>query len=655
MFLFVLISVRGFSEEPEKNKARKNVEFTKKNFTKNIESLDFALAELKMGDQYYEYGNWLYVDALFHYLNAYTVNPDNAELNYKIGKSYLNTFNKQDALPYLQDAYMLDPEVSADVKLLLAEAYQINFKFDSAIVYYNDFLNEKSRKVYDEDFARAELGIKQSRNAIIMVADPKPFVIGSTGNSINGLYPDYCPVISSDGKTMYYTSRRPGTTGGERDQKDFKYNEDIYKAELINGTWVYDAGSVKFNSDNHDATVGLSADGKTMLVYRGSNGGDLYYSQLSGWNEWTDLKPLENLNTEYKESSAAISPNGQKLYFTSDRPGGYGGLDIYVSQLKTDGSWGTPVNLGPTINSQYDEEGVSLNGDGTVLYFSSNGTRSMGGYDVFKSQYGNNAWTTPENLGYPLNTPEDDVFFTFTGDEKMGYFSSEREDGYGSQDIYSVEMIPQRNPMIVLNGLVIDKLSGTLVEYSDVMITDEDGIEIGTWNDLGLGTPMYSVDVESGKTYHISVRSEGYIGVDEDITIGESNENSADITHITELSLLDIRSLTLPNVFFDFDKSDLRQAAIDDLNYVIKVLNDYPSIQLELSGNTDIIGPWDYNLALSHTRAITVYNYLTSHGISPERLIISWHSFDMPWGDNSTDNGRQLNRRTELKIVSHNN
>jgi outer membrane protein OmpA-like peptidoglycan-associated protein len=165
---------------------------------------------------------------------------------------------------------------------------------------------------------------------------------------------------------------------------------------------------------------------------------------------------------------------------------------------------------------------------------------------------------------------------------------------------------------------------------------------------------MYSVDVESGKTYHVSVRSEGYQIVDEVITIGETNENSSDITHVTALSILDINSLVLPNVFFDFDKSNLRQAATDDLNYVIKVMNDYPAIQLELSGNTDIVGPWDYNLALSYARATAVYNYLTANGISPERLIISWHSFDMPWGDNSTDNGRQLNRRTELKIVSHN-
>ncbi len=565
MILFAFISLNSFSEEPEKNKAKKNVEFTKKNFTKNIESLDFALAELKIGDQYFEYGNWLYVDALFHYLNAYTVNPDNAELNYKIGKSYLNTFNKEEALPYLEDAYALDPNVSVDIKLLLAKAYHINFKFDKAIEYYNEFLTDGSRKVYDNDFASAELGIKQARNAIQMVDDPKPYVIGSTGNSINGLYPDYCPVISSDGKVMYYTSRRSETTGGERDEQDFKYNEDIYKAELINGTWVYDASSVKFNSDNHDATVGLSNDGKTMLVYRGSNGGDLFYSQLSDWNEWSDLKPLAELNTSYKESSAAISPDGKKLYFTSDRPSGYGGLDIYMSQLKNDGSWSAPVNLGPTINTQNNEEGVSLNGDGSLLYFSSNGARSMGGYDVFKSANNGNGWETPENLGYPLNTTEDDVFFTFTGNENMGFFSSERADGFGSQDIYFVELIPQRNPMIVLNGLVVDKLTGTPVEYSDVTITDEDGVEVGTWNDLGLETPMYSVDVESGKTYHVSVRSEGYQIVDEVITIGETNENSSDITHVTALSILDINSLVLPNVFFDFDKSNLRQAATDDL------------------------------------------------------------------------------------------
>lgn len=655
IFLLILLMPFAMAEGPDKTSQKKNVEFSKKNFTKNPQSLDYALSELKMGDQFYEIGNWMYVDALFHYQNAYTVNPDNALLNYKIGKSYLMTFNKEQSLSYLEDAYLIDPQVSPDIALLLAESYQINYRFDKAIEMYNIFLTARNRNVEPADIKTAELKLMQTYNAIDLFTHPKPFVVSSTGGGINSLYPEYCPVISSDGSSMYYTSRRPGTTGGNRDERDYKYNEDIYKATKVNGLWKMDQSQpVEFNSDTHDATVGLSADGKTMLVYRGTNGGDLFVSQLTDWDQWSSLQALTDINTQYKESSAAISPDGQRLYFTSDRPGGYGGLDIYTCVLQADGSLGKPINLGPTINSAYDEEGVSLNAEGNVLFFSSNGLKSMGGYDVFKSRNDGTGWSAPENLGYPLNTPEDDVFYTFTGDENFAFFSSERVDGFGSQDIYTMQMIPQRNPMIVLSGLVIDKLSGIPVENSDVFIMDENGKEIGTWNDIGMGTPMYSVEVESGKTYRISARAEGYNASEEILTI-ENNESEFDnVMHVTELSMLDISRLNLPNIFFDFDKYDLRQAAINDLNYVVKIMNEYPEINLELSGHTDIVGAWDYNLALSHKRAQTVLNYLISKGVSAERLSISWHSFDMPWGDNSNDTGRQFNRRTEIKIISHN-
>lgn len=643
------------AEGPDKTGQKTNVSFTRKNFLQNPEALNFALAEIKMGDQFYDAGGWQYVDALFHYLNAWSINPDNAALNYKIGRAYLETYNKEKSLSFLEDAYALDPNVSYDLPLLLARSYHLNYMFDKALVMYEQFLTTKNRDVKPFEVASAELGLMQTYQAIAMFTNPRNYLVKTTGDEINSLYPDYCPVVTSDGTTMYYTSRRPGTTGGGRDARDFKYNEDIYKAELREGRWTTrQMGQITFNSETHDATVGISEDGSTMLIYRGLNGGDLYVSQQSNWESWSEPTALTEINTEWKESSAAISPDGDMLYFTSDRPGGYGGLDIYVSVLKADGRWGNPINLGSTINSAYDEEGISLGINGDVLYFSSNGPASMGGYDVFRSGHDENGWSVPQNMGYPLNTPDDDVFFTFTGDETYAYFSSERSDGYGSQDIYELQLIPEKNPMLLLSGLVVDKLSGLPVENSDVMIVDENGIETGIWNDLGTGTPMYSVEIESGKTYFISVRSEGYLPVEEAITPILSENGSENVIHVTELSMMDISSISLPNVFFDFDKYDLRASAIEDLNYVVRVMQNYPTLHLELSGHTDIVGSWDYNLALSHKRAITVYNYLINSGISEDRLRISWHSFDMPWGDNNTDVGRQFNRRTALKIISHN-
>ncbi len=653
LILLILLPVFVLkAEEPDKTKKqRENVEFTRSNFKNNLKALTYALDEIEQGDKFFNLGNWYYVDAMFHYMNAYEVNPDNAMLNYKIGTSILMTYNKQDALFYLQEAELLDPDVAFNLPYMLGLAYHLNYDFDNAISNYNAYLQKLKGRKYKDDRSDVELRIKQARSGIILMAEELDYEIENVGFRVNSIYPDYCPVISADGNTMFYTSRRPGTTGGERDINDFKYNEDIYWAEKVNDKWEFrDRSNIDFNTNTHDATVGLSHDGRTLLVYRGTGGGDLFYSIRGTDMSWSNLTPMEDINTEYKESSACLSKDGKTLYFTSDRPRGYGGLDIYMSKMKMDGSWGLAVNLGPVINSQYDEEGVSLSEDDRVLYFSSNNSRSMGGYDVFRAEHDGMQWNRPVNMGYPLNTTDDDVFFTFTGQSEMAYFSSERIDGAGSQDIYSLDLVPQRM-MIVLKGMVIDEFTKSPIDFADIRITDFHGNEIAVYNDLGMGTPMYSVELEAGKQYFITARSDGYNEVKEELFVEEWGTGPEEIYHTSILSMMNPEDIRIPFVFFDFDKFDLRQKSINDLNFVIRVMNAYPDADLLITGHTDIIGNWEYNLELSKLRSMVVHDYLVDNGIDSERISFEYFSYDRPIATNSNDEGRQLNRRTELKLI----
>lgn len=643
------------AEEPEKPASKKqtNVEFTKRNFESDLSALDFALKEIERGDAFFSMGYWKYVDALPHYLNAYEINPNNAELNYKIGKSYLMTYDKFEAQSYLESAYNLDQNVSGDIQYLLGQAYHYNYEFEKAIVSYNSFINSldrRSAKMYRED---VELRITQARNGIALMANPKPIVVEKLGVEVNSVYPDYCPVLLPDGSGILFTSRRSNTTGGSTDERDFKYNEDIYQANGLGKSLspAFNTG-ILFNSETHDATVGISSDGNTLLIYRGDNGGDLYYMQRVG-DEWSALSRLDkNINTIGKESSACLSNDGSRLFFTSDRPGGYGGMDIWYSDIQNDGTWGVARNLGPIINSPQDEESVNLSADGLTLYFSSKGHNSMGGYDVFSSAFDGTQWTRPENLGYPLNTPDDDVFFTVSNDESYGYFSSERLGGEGSQDIYLARLKPEPNRILTLRGLVVDNVYHETIDLASVQIVDENGVEVAYFENLGLGSSMFSLNLDPSLEYFIHAVAPGFNSATVKLNPESYPSGGGELTRVIELPYLNLSRIALPYVYFDFDKTFLRSQSIVDLDGVVKILKMYPEAMLLIGGHTDIIGSWDYNKSLSYERAKIVRDYLISQGVDESRLKIEWFSFDLPVGDNTSDMGRQMNRRTELRLIA---
>jgi len=477
--------------------------------------------------------------------------------------------------------------------------------------------------------------------------------IENLGFAVNSEFAEYHPLISADESVMYFTSRRDNTTGGEKDPKYDIYYEDIYVSKKQNGKWTAAINMGKpLNTKRHDAALGLSPDGQRLFIYKK---GDIYESKLDG-EQWSEpVKLNKNINTKHKETSACFSFDGITMYFVSDRPGGIGENDIYMSRLTEKEEWGEAVNLGLQVNTIQNEDAVFMHSDGKTLYFSSRGHNSTGGYDIFKSVYDEktNIWSVPENVGAPINTPGDDVFFVLAANGKHGYYSSIRDEGMGEKDIYIITFTEDKpTPKLTLiKGKITDKF-GKPIE-ADIEVTDTKKNEIIVKTKSNRATGEYLFSLPSGKSYGITVTAEGYFFHSEHIDIPESAPYM-EITKIIELEKLEVgKSMVLNYIFFDYDKATLKSTSIIELARAVRFMNENPMLMFEISGHTDNKGSWDYNMELSEYRAKTVVVYFFEHGINESRLVYSGYAFDKPVAANDTEAGRQKNRRVEMLIIQN--
>jgi len=653
--------------------------FDKKHIT-DSKQLKHALKNIKEGNKLFGLGKGRYIDALEHFLEANKVNANNADLNYKIGICYLFTTDKELGLEHLNKAKRLNPQVTYELSYYLGRAYHLNHQFDTAIVYYNEFKRRLSPKEFSIRGRELDKLIEECENGILLSTKKTKVFIDNLGPNINTIYPEYTPVISADEEVMFFTSRRPSTTGGKRDPIDNKFFEDIYMATKDNDNWNLSQLGKPLNSKFHDALIGLSPDGQTLFIYKGDKGGDIYECVLKG-NEWSKPKPLsKEINTKYHESSASLGPDGRTLYFVSDRPGGVGGRDIWVAYKDSKGRWKEVRNI-RELNTPYDEEAVFIHPDGRTLYFSSKGHNTMGGYDIFKSTYKDGYWSKPENLGVPINTADDDLYFVLASSGQRAYFSSSRKGTLGDQDIFMITFIIDKpmNPssednliahktkpvqeiiiettieietpsLTLLKGRILDEETKKPLEAQIILTDNEKNEELAVFTS-NAETGKYLVSLPSGKNYGIAVKKDGYLFHSENFIIPE-NAVYQEIQKDIYLKPIKIgQSIVLRNIFFDFDKATLRPESKTELDNLIKLMNDNPNIKIEISGHTDNIGSAAYNQKLSEARAKAVVDYLVEHGIDRSRLSYMGYGFEKPIASNDTEEGRQLNRRVEFKIV----
>ena len=400
---------------------------------------------VKLGEEMYAYGSKK--DALEVFLKASTQNPKNPRAIFMAGKCYLETNQKTLALDFLQKAYKLNPKVDDDILYLLGKANQGTYKFDEALDFYS---KQKKKLIADKEHKEANIELIKLVDRKIsectigkeIIKDTIKLDFNHSHDYLNSPSSDYAPVITSDEKTLYFTSRRQGSTGGKKDN-DNEYFEDIYVSKNVDGKWTNPENlGLPINSEFHEGCIGVSKDGKELYIYKEINAGDIYVSHLKDDAKWSKPSPLNsNINSDFYEPSMALADSGKTLYFSSDKPGGLGGLDLYMSKKDEKGEWSEAVNLGPDVNSPQNEDGPFYDQTTKYLYFSSAGHKGMGGYDVFRARQDSltHKWSKPYNLGYPINSPDDDIYYTLSNDGKRAYYSSYKADGSGDKDIYEMD------------------------------------------------------------------------------------------------------------------------------------------------------------------------------------------------------------------------
>ncbi|MBI3511941.1 MAG: OmpA family protein [Bacteroidetes bacterium] len=631
-----------------------------------------AREKIVRGDEYFV--NDDYDKALPLYLEAYKIDPTNSNLSFKIGVCCLNIpSEKSKAENYLfaaasnvseqyKEGSIKERRAPVTTYYYFAEALHLNGKFDDALANF-----EKCRGYMNTADSNAvrDLDLREAwcRNGKTLEASPVNFKVENLGANINSPYPDYSPVISADERTLIFTTRRPENTGGLKDDRDGMYFEDIYiSTKNDDGTWgkAIPVGN-NINTPGHDASVGISADGQQIFIYKDDAGdGNIYTSNLVGSNWMQPQKLNDNVNSKSWEPSASVTPDGTVLYFTSDRAGGFGGRDIWKSLRLPNGEWGKPINCGPTINSRYDEDAPEILADGQTLYFASNGPASMGGFDIFSSvMVQDSGWRKPVNIGYPVNTTDDDLFFFPTPDDKHAFYSSANNaNGMGEKDIYFLTFPEkQESKLTVLQGM-ITSIYGGVPENTQITVTDvETGDIMGIYTPNSL-TGRYVIILPSGKNYSITYEATDYLYQSDNMNIGDSSSFEV-IDRPVELEPLKVgQKLVVRNIFFDSGKSQLKADSKSELDKLVDLMLKHPMIIVEISGHTDASGSDELNQKLSEQRAQSVADYLAAKGVDKSRLRTKGYGESKPIAINynkdgsANKNGMALNRRFEFTILS---
>lgn len=457
---------------------------------------------------FYQGNDDIVIDIFKDFITKY---PENPTVIFEYGSSMLNLgLDLEKAEELLQKAIQLGKQ---EAYFNYGRVLFKNEKLEDALKVFQSY-RMLTKKDHSEDEIYDQLAL--IHQAIKLMKTPIDVVITNLGSGVNTSAKEYTPITTGDSKNLYYTSRKVGSTGNKQDLNG-AYFEDIYFTHKIDEEWIQGVQlDSTINTSSHDATVALSADGNTMVIYRTNKnltGGDLYITTKkdSIWQSPTLMNG--NINTKYQEASACLSYNGRVMYFTSNRPGGYGGKDLYIVRLLPNNEWSLAQNIGPIVNTSKDEDSPVLNKTSTVLYFSSNGHRTMGGFDIFKSEKVYEQWSIPENMGYPINTVNDELYLALDDSELTGYYSSNMNGGYGLQDIYQIDFIFRDSKDLVIKGLVMNEENNPIQAKITVYNQDkkeEFGIYLSNQN-----TGKYIMALHPLVNYKITIEAEGFKKIEE--------------------------------------------------------------------------------------------------------------------------------------------
>jgi outer membrane protein OmpA-like peptidoglycan-associated protein len=553
------------------------------------------------------------------------------------------------ATEYYERAFSKDTLYTRAYKL----PYSINLagrgEFEKALKAVNEYLfnprmGESSRKAGEYRKRCYEFAVEYAKKNA-----GKKYIFApiNLGDAVNSKASEYFPCLTIDGSELVFTRRLNNS------------NEDFYSAKSLNKTWngAQSLGG-DINTELNEGAQNISQDGQ-WLVFTGCNrrdglgGCDIYFSyrEKDGWSEAVNAG--SNINSEQWDSQPCLSPDKKQLYFASRRPGGLGGSDIYVSNLLPGGKWSVPENLGPSVNTPGDEQCPFIHADNQTLYFTSSNWPGYGDEDLYYIRKGPNAvWSNPVNLGYPINTIDREGTLFIAADGKTAYYASDRADSRGGLDIYSFELREEVRPYKTLwvKGKVFDKKTQKGLPSAVELI------------DLNTNTPFskvqtdeqgnYFITLPVGKDYVFNVNRKGYLFYSDNFLL---SQRSPDSTYEKNIPLLPIEknaSVVLKNIFFDVNKFVLKPESRAELDKLVQLMTENPTLKIEIGGHTDSIGKAPDNLKLSQNRAKAVVDYLISKKIPAIRLSSKGFGSTKPVALNKTEEGRAMNRRTEMKVLS---
>jgi len=582
---------------------------------------------------------------------ALKIEPKFVDAFLSLAGIYAEMKNYTTSVANFEKAFSLDSVYSNDFNLPYSISLAGCGRFTDALNAVNKFLSNP--KLNDRSMKAGEFR-KKTYQFAIDYAQSHPdknyvFAPQNLGDSINTSDLEYFPSLTIDGKKLIFTKR-------------IRNKESFYESDRVNGNWGKAFPLVgKINSPDYNVGAqNISQDGEWLVFTgcdfpQGQGSCDIYISYLTknGWSEPQNLG--RNVNSEFWESTPSLSPDKRDLYFSSNRTGGFGGKDIWVCHRTETGRWSEPENLGPDINTSGDESTPFIHADNQTLYFNSNGLSCYSEKpDLFVTRkLADGKWGKPENLGYPINTIDDEGSMIVDADGKTAYYSSDKIDTKGGLDIYTFELREDLRPLKTLwaKGKVYDNktkagLPSTVV-LTDVntrqtvskLQTDEDG--------------NYLITLPVGKDYAFNVHRKGYLFYSQNYNMKNISSDSVFNVDIPLEPIEANAKVILKNVFFDTKKTDLKSESITELDNVVKLMNENPNMKILISGFTDNIGKPADNLKLSTGRAVAVVNYLVSKGVNNSRLSFKGFGETKPIASNNTEEGRAMNRRTELTVVSN--
>ncbi len=634
LILFCLLAINSFSQ---------NYSVTDK---KAIELFEKALALYNIGQLE----------------NAKALSHKTIERNNRFIEAYLllaDIYNEQkklnEEIKILKRIIELNPNFNEKIYLMLGKALYKAKYFDEAYENINLYI-EKGQ--LHKDIIEAKNLKKKIEFALNAYKNPVPFEPVRLSSNVNSPYKDYWPSLTVDEQELYYTVSLP--TNQRTPFGETIYQEDLFvsKRNAIGEWQASEKLSNYINTDNNEGSQSISANSQ-FLFYVACNRDydygscDIYFSERTE----TGLSKPKNIsrpiNSEYWESTPSSSADGRILFFSSNRPGTKGGKDLFMSIKNADGSWSIPINMGDSINTSGNEYAPFLHPDGKTLYFSSDGWLGLGGQDIFVCRMKDDStWTTPFNLGYPINTSSDDFGLIVNASGRFAYFSSNRE-GSHDWDLYTFELYEKARPdsVIYLTGKTYDSKSGfPLVAKIELFELDNKKLIYQAISYEMSG--KYLACLPKKKHYAMNVEAKGYLFFSEHFSIDKLQKVENSFILDIPLKPIEVGStVVLKNIFYETDKYDLKPESEIELDKLVEFLVKNHNVSIEISGHTDNVGTAEYNKNLSLNRAKTVYEYLISKGIPANRLKYAGYGFSIPIASNDTPEGRALNRRTEFKII----